>query len=53
MGLEPVSNQLDILRAYRPPLHDQFSVHWSKKYAKEKIESSKIARGAAVQDAPE
>jgi hypothetical protein len=55
MSSEPVSNPLDILRAHRPPLNDQFSVHWSKKYAKEKNEFSKIAQelGAAFQEAPE
>src|SRR6266581_2141156 len=29
MGLQPVSNQRDILGADRPPLHDQFWVHWA------------------------
>ena len=41
MSLEPISNQLDILRAYRPPLNDQWLVHWPNQYLKGATEARK------------
>src|SRR5207245_5052292 len=41
MGLQPVSNQHDILGADRPPLNDQFSVHGLGNTEKEKMSPEK------------
>jgi hypothetical protein len=41
MGLQPVSNQCDILRADIPPLNDQWSIHGSITTAKLKLSPEK------------
>lgn len=41
MSLEPISNQPHILRAYLPPLNDQWLVHWPNEYLKPATEARK------------
>ena len=43
MGLQPVSNQRDILRADRPPLYDQFWTHGLRNTAREEVSPEKRA----------
>jgi len=55
MGLQPLSNQRDILRAQRPPLNDQLSVHWPNEYTRRKMrpeKKSKKIQSAEVEGIP-
>src|SRR6266566_8620201 len=44
MGLQPVSNQRDIIGAECPPLNDQWSVHWPTNTRNEKVSPAKKER---------
>src|SRR5208283_2906414 len=52
MDFQPVANQRHILRADRPPLNDQFSVHWLTTTGNRKLSPEQNEKSFGIGSAP-